>query len=309
MAVGDIVERLVVLGFSQYEARTYVGLVGQPAMTGYALSNATRVPQPKVYETLRRLEEKQAVLRISGEPARFVAVAPDQLLDRLEAQFRGRLAEAKQGLAELASAGGTGEPHVFEGSREWPQIAERAAAVLAGARRHVYASLHSDQLADLAEEIRAADARGVRVDLLAFGQPRLELAHGRVLAHGSTAGMIYRHHQARHLALVVDSRTALWALAPSGRDWDSLGGDDPLLTAVVKGYIRHDTYVQQIYADFQGVLEDRYGSGLDGLITPRSPAGSAVAVLAAPGPNPAVDDQDGAQRGAGSRSGRRTRPA
>jgi hypothetical protein len=47
------VQRLIELGFSQYEAQAYVGLLGREPLTGYALSNVTGIPQPKVYETLR----------------------------------------------------------------------------------------------------------------------------------------------------------------------------------------------------------------------------------------------------------------
>ena len=45
----DVVGRLTELGFSVYEARAYVGLLGQEPMTGYALANLTGIPQPKVY--------------------------------------------------------------------------------------------------------------------------------------------------------------------------------------------------------------------------------------------------------------------
>ncbi len=47
------VARLIELGFSQYEAQAYVGLLGREPLTGYALANVTGIPQPKVYETLR----------------------------------------------------------------------------------------------------------------------------------------------------------------------------------------------------------------------------------------------------------------
>jgi len=264
----DVIDRLVALGFSQYEARAYVGLVGKPAMTGYALSNATQVPQPKVYETLRRLEEKRAVVRISNEPARFVAIAPDELLDQLDTCFRGWLADAKAGLGQLADAGSSGDLHVFEGLRQWESIASRAIASIEAANRHVYISAHADQFAGLAQTLSDADKRGVRVDVLCFGRLPLELSNGRVLTHSSTEGVVYRHHQARHLALVADNATALWALAPAGQDWNSLSGDDPMLISVVKGYIRHDAYVQQIYGDFRIELEEKYGPGLEGLITP-----------------------------------------
>jgi sugar-specific transcriptional regulator TrmB len=64
------VQRLIELGFSQYEARAYVGLLGREPLTGYALSNVTGIPQPKVYETLRRLTGRGAVAAMEGEPAR-----------------------------------------------------------------------------------------------------------------------------------------------------------------------------------------------------------------------------------------------
>lgn len=70
------VERLVELGFSHYEARAYIGLLGSKPLTGYALSNAIGIPQPKVYETLRRLARKGVALMFGGEPARFIALPP-----------------------------------------------------------------------------------------------------------------------------------------------------------------------------------------------------------------------------------------
>jgi HTH-type transcriptional regulator, sugar sensing transcriptional regulator len=38
------VQRLIDLGFSQYEAQAYVGLFGREPMTGYALSQRHRHP-------------------------------------------------------------------------------------------------------------------------------------------------------------------------------------------------------------------------------------------------------------------------
>jgi sugar-specific transcriptional regulator TrmB len=52
-------ERLVQLGFSTSETRTYVGLLG--TATGYAVANVTDVPKPELYATLRRLEDRAAV--------------------------------------------------------------------------------------------------------------------------------------------------------------------------------------------------------------------------------------------------------
>src|SRR5246500_4711000 len=89
-----VIAALTELGFSQYEAKTYAGLIGREPMTGYAIAKETLVPQPKVYETLGRLVERGAVLQVSGSPAKFVAVPPDRVLSELERTFRQRLATA-----------------------------------------------------------------------------------------------------------------------------------------------------------------------------------------------------------------------
>jgi sugar-specific transcriptional regulator TrmB len=271
-AVTRAVEQLAELGFSQYEARAYVGLLGADPMTGYALANRTGIPQPKVYETLRRLEGKEAVIRVDDDPARFVAVPANQLLSSVDARFRARVAGTKQSLAELDQRSAQQRAHVLPSLTDWESIATRAADMLRQAGRHVYLSTHADLLARFDADVVDAQARGVQFDLLCFGSSAVTVSRGRKLQHASTEGMVYRHHQARHLAVVADSTDALWALAPNGSDWDAAVAADPLFTALVKGFIRHDLDVQQIYADFPEELRARYGPGLQQLRQPAQPA-------------------------------------
>ena len=46
-----------------------------------------------------------------------------------------------------------------------------------------------------------------------------------------------------------------------------------LVRLEAKGYIRHDLYVQEIFADFPEQLKAAYGPGLDKLVTPYADAG------------------------------------
>ena len=261
------VERLVELGFSQYEARAYIGLLGSEPITGYALSNMTGIPQPKVYETLRRLARKGVAVMLGGEPTRFVALPPSQLISQLDASFRRRLADAELALMRTAEEPDT-RLRVIETMSDWPAIEERGIELLDSATRHAYVSLNCEDADAISEAIRRADSRQVRADVLLFGMEPMTLAHGRCVRHQSTDGVVYRHHQARHLAIVTDSTQMLWALAPDGGAWDSMTGDDALLAAALKGYVRHDIYVQQIAKEFSDELADRYGPGLEELVIP-----------------------------------------
>src|ERR1700687_2096126 len=96
-----VADRLTQLGFSQYEARTYVGLLMSDGATGYTVANETGVPQPKVYETLRRLVDRGAAVLTSERPARSAAVSPAVLLSGLEKEFAAKLHAARQGLKNL----------------------------------------------------------------------------------------------------------------------------------------------------------------------------------------------------------------
>jgi HTH-type transcriptional regulator, sugar sensing transcriptional regulator len=260
------VQRLIDLGFSQYEAQAYVGLLGREPLTGYALSNLTGIPQPKVYETLRRLTAKGVVAAMDGEPARFVAVPADQLLADLADSFRDRLAGAQRELATATQAPGAGGYRVLRSYPSWEAIEQRAVAVIGDSRRHVYVSVNCPHPAVIADAIGRADGRGVVCDVLHFGEPIVTLRHGRTVGHDSTRGVVYRRHQARHVAVVADSADVLWAVAEDGVNWQSVTGRDQLLAALAKGYIRHDIYVQQIWNEFSGVLQERWGPGMQQLV-------------------------------------------
>jgi HTH-type transcriptional regulator, sugar sensing transcriptional regulator len=260
------VQRLIELGFSQYEAQAYVGLLGREPLTGYALANVTGIPQPKVYETLHRLAAKGVVAAMEGEPARFVAVPADQLLAGLAESFQERLAGAQRELASAKQAPAAAQYRVLYAYSIWEAIEERAVAAIDGSRRHVYLSVNCQDLRAVAAALERADGRGVVCDVLHFGEPVVALRHGRAVGHDSTRGVVYRRHQARHLAVVADSADVVWAVAEDGADWQSVAGRDKLLAALAKGYIRHDIYVQQIWNEFHDVLAQRWGPGMQQLV-------------------------------------------
>lgn len=259
-----VTERLVHLGFSSYEARTYIGLLSIGSGTGYAVANATGVPQPKVYETLRRLKERGVVVQVSGHPVRWFAVPPGTLLENLDQEFGGRLDAAREGLAELASAGppDVGDPHVIWHHSRKDAVLANARRILGTATEHVYLSGHGSVLEELAEEVTAAATRGVEFTILHFGELPFPAPRGRTFRHATTDAVLRPSVRARHLAVVTDSQHALWAVARDGRRWEGLHADDPLLASVVKGYIRHDVFVQRMYEELPEELESHFGHGL-----------------------------------------------
>jgi sugar-specific transcriptional regulator TrmB len=265
-AHNDAVERLTQLAFSQYEAKAYVGLLtsGTP-QTGYSLANVTDVPQPKMYETLRRLVDRGNAIQVSEDPARYVAVPPDRLFSLMEDKFRNRVEEARNELERLHAPSATELPTAAWALDTRPTVFARAADMLAGSLSRVYLSGKSADLTELRSHAEAASERGVEFVVLHFGRPPFKLANVRMMAHTSTDGIMYRQRRAGHLAVVADSRSGLWALAPDGENWNGVYMDNGLFASSLKSYMRHDIYLQRIFSDFGPDLRRRYGLSLEGL--------------------------------------------
>jgi HTH-type transcriptional regulator, sugar sensing transcriptional regulator len=270
-----LVERLVRLGFSQYEGRAYVGLLVRGEQTGYALANATGVPQPKIYETLRRLLDRGAIVQSTERPARYVAVAPETLLSAFEHDFLRRLANARDELARLPKAPVDGAPTLGRRLSGWSDVLSEAQTTLARAEGKVYLSGRSADLQALSDSVTAALRRGVTFVVIHFGPLPFAVPRGRTIRHASTEGTLYRSHRAHHLAVVGDSQRVVWAFARDGVTWQGLAGDDEILATAVKSYIRHDLMIQRIYADLPDQLTELYGPGLLELAKIASGHGSA----------------------------------
>lgn len=261
----DLTAALQHLGFSSYEARCYVGLVGLEPQTGYGVSKRTGVPQPKVYEALRKLVSRGAAFEVASDPALFACLPPAQLLDGLADTFKTTCRTAQDAAEKLAvGAEVTTVAAVFELSTG-PAVIAAARGAVARARRRIYVSSSPEELESLLPALRAKVDEGVDVVLIDFSRTPTEAAGMRIFRHASTEKSLYRHHQARHLALVVDSRETVHAVAADGTAWDGIRTSNRAVIAAVKGMIKHDIDLQQIYADFGPVLVKTYGPGLQGL--------------------------------------------
>lgn len=258
----NVAEEMVRLGFSTYEARTYVGLLLAGESTGYRISNDTGVPQPKVYETLRRLADRGAATLVNQRPARYAAVPPDQLLGHLQGEFSKRLERARTGFRDLPGSATESKSLPVNRLSSIDAALEQARRAIDGSATRVYLHARRDELKPLAGAVKSAAARGVEFVMVHFGALPFPAPPGRIVRHASTDGTLYASRGVRHLAAVVDSRWGLWVLSREGQPDEGFYAHSPLLASLVKTYIRHDLFVQRIYSDFPSELERAYGPGL-----------------------------------------------
>lgn len=97
----ELIGKLQKLGFTENEAKVYVGLLSLEEATAREIHEFTHVPRPKIYATLERMSKKKYVEIIGGTPAYFRCIGPEQLTEKLREEFLFSLNET---LKELNSA-------------------------------------------------------------------------------------------------------------------------------------------------------------------------------------------------------------
>ena len=176
----NINESLESLGLTSIEALAYAYLVANPSSTGYRVARGIGKPTANVYRALESLGRKGAVLHDRAATPSFRAVAPDDLLARLEDQFMQRKAAAARELAALQPDEGDDRLYAL-GTRD--QVLSRTRILLVSTRRVALIDTISPFAEILANEIDDARTRGVRVLVRSRAQSRDESHEVRGEAH------------------------------------------------------------------------------------------------------------------------------
>lgn len=254
------------LGFSSYEARAYAGLLSAYGQTAYALSKATGVPQPKIYEALRKLQARGIAFQVGADPQRFSATPPAEVLDKLRSDFQSRMDRAETAVTSALVMNNTSQtsfPEVVNGLRGHEQILNVARQAIDCAHEKVYLSAWGPEMTALAASIRAAADREVQFVVLGFGKGDISIPNGHVFRHQSNGDSLYPSHRNRHLAVVVDGNQIVWATSVDRAEWSGIAASHRHLVGLVRSYIRHDIYVQKIYARIGPELKELFGPGLE----------------------------------------------
>lgn len=89
------------LGLSAYEAKAYTALVALGPTTATVLSAEAAIPRTKIYEALRRLEDKKWITVSKGRPSTYVPRYPREAVEQRRALFCSEVDELSDTLTLL----------------------------------------------------------------------------------------------------------------------------------------------------------------------------------------------------------------
>lgn len=235
-----IIAQLRELGFSLYEARLYVALLRGGTLNGNELAKAAGVPSSKVYSALDKLAREGVVHSIKrGGSTRFAATPPEEVIARLRRRFVAPLDFLGEALPKLTAKQ---PPEPFLTVSGLPALLAGVRSILDDARAEIHISCWSEDLSEISDALAAADARGVKVFGMLYGEamppPGSWLRHHYVdIVAGRVGG--------RFLALVADEREALIARMPRDGAATAVRSRNPVMTLIVQEYLHHDSIMQR----------------------------------------------------------------
>jgi len=91
-------------GMNEYEAISYAVLVGKGPLTASLISKYSKVPQSKVYEVMRSLQDKAFIECFETKPQRFKAIDPSLALAELVSKKRSLINTLEQKAKQIADS-------------------------------------------------------------------------------------------------------------------------------------------------------------------------------------------------------------
>lgn len=169
------IRKLRLLGLTDYEAKTFVALYKIEEGTASQVAKVSKVPRSSVYEVLRSLEKKGALILEQGKPMRYRLVPLASALESLEEyrkkeieEMRENLENAKKDITESLEATEV-VTHIEEESFWTFRGDEKTLAtireVIRGAKTDLKVATSSD-IYNFLDDLKEAEKNGIKVSVL-----------------------------------------------------------------------------------------------------------------------------------------------
>ena len=163
--IEQIALRVKELGFSVYEAKTYVSLLQNSPVTRYELSKNSGVPRSAIYGVIKQLENLGAVNALYSEPEKYVPLPPEQLFKLLEDSLKLKISDARESLKGIESNLATDHLWNIVG---YQNMLQKAKEIIENAQEEIYLSVWKREFNLLEEQLNKAKNKKLKITIFSF---------------------------------------------------------------------------------------------------------------------------------------------
>lgn len=203
--IKESIEILKTLGFNELEAAAYTFLVENSPVTAYRVAQGIGKPVANTYKAVESLKEKGAVLIDETSNKLCRAVPPQELLQKLENQFRRKHQKAEKVLSRLCPADGDDGIYTLSTPDE---VFNTCAAMLDRAEEVVLIDTFPRLLEQIKDQLEEVAGQGVHV--IAQGYIPMEIK-GIDYVINNQASSASERWKGQWLCVMVDGAEYLFA--------------------------------------------------------------------------------------------------
>jgi sugar-specific transcriptional regulator TrmB len=238
-AMKTALSKLTKLGFSEYEAKAYIALLKENPLTAYEIAKISGIPTSKVYEVIKKLENRETIQAIHGERSKVFIPLPAE---------------------EFIQGAGMDTSYTWH-IKDYDGLIHKAKRMAATARHSVLLSLWPPEMKLLAESLREAEGRGIKIAVVHYGPAHVKA--GQMYTH-PVEDNIYSEWGVRGFTLVADSKEALNGTIVSTKT-EAIWSMNEGFVIMAEGYVRHDIYQMKTVKRFSPFLKRMFGERFEKL--------------------------------------------
>lgn len=260
MVVNKIIAHMREIGFSEYETRAYLALLGNNPATAYETARAAGIPTSKIYEVVAKLEERGVVSAIGGAGAkRYLPMSPAEFVESHRSRVESTLRTLHQ---ELSEVGTEAEVSYIWNIGDYAYLMDKAGRIILDAAKTVLLSAWAVEARALEPFLMKAQKKKVRIAVVNFGLPIIET--GRVYYH-PIEDTLYAEKGGRGLVVVADGKEVLMGTIFADDRVEGAWSMNKGFVALAEDYIKHDVYIMKIVRRFDRMLLREFGERYAGL--------------------------------------------
>lgn len=255
----DIINQLLQLGFSAYEAKAYISLIQNPEITAYEVSKQSGVPQSKIYETMKKLVDKGLAIAEGTKPVTYIGLPIDEFLDRYKTDMNKSIDYLKGSFKNLSI-----QPeleYIWHFNNE-DQLMDKIQTLIKEATLSLYVEIWAVEYERLLPFFKDALSRGIKLILVIYGDISEEI--GTIYYHEMAGLMENEARSGRWLNIIQDHNECCFGIFdennPSG-----IWTQNQSLMLLSESFISHDIMIAEIYRQFKPELDKAFGTNLEGL--------------------------------------------
>jgi len=250
-----IIRKLSEVGLSEYEAKAYLALLRSSPSTAYEIAKESGIPTSKIYQVIHKLTEKRICLlsEENGKTKRYIPIQPDEFLNQYKSTMGTLVDSLKEEFNNIDSCQDVS--HIWNISK-YDHLIDKAKRMIDGAQSVLLLSLWKEELESLETALHRAEGRGVRIALVHFGLPKLEV--GQVYYH-PIEDTLYAEKGGRGFVLIADSLEVLIGTVSYEGKTEGAWSRNKGFVMIAEDYVKHDVYITKIIKRLDKELINRFG--------------------------------------------------